>query len=187
MCFLEYACLKELFWFLPHILPLDIKMLHVEFFPSISSGEVLTCQPGKLYAILFAKLLWCLSFFSYVFFFRAYLLLLPLSDSKEYLPRSWEFPGRTKKAELEGQKPHLQLWRETESPSALPCSAQELWFHWFVCCSSRWEGYKWIMIWRSSDFYPTPLPFVLWQVMSTSLTGRESCDPSAESVLLSFP
>lgn len=35
----------------------------------------------------------------------------------------WEFPRRTKKAELEGQKPHLQHWRETESPLALPCCA----------------------------------------------------------------
>lgn len=34
-----------------------------------------------------------------------------------------EFPRRTKKAELEGQKPHLQHWRETESPLGLPCSA----------------------------------------------------------------
>lgn len=51
------------------------------------------------------------------------MLLLPLSDTREYLLRSWEFPGRTKKAELEGQKPHSQHWREPESPLALPCSA----------------------------------------------------------------
>lgn len=43
--------------FLPHIPLSDIKMFHVEFFPSIFSGEVLACKPGKLYAILFAKLL----------------------------------------------------------------------------------------------------------------------------------
>lgn len=39
----------------------------------------------------------------------------------------------------------------------------------------------------STDFYPIPLPFVLWQVTSISSVCRETCDPSAESRLLLFP
>lgn len=57
VCLLKTNKQKKRLRFMPHISPSDIKMFHVEFFPSISSGEVLACQPGKLYAILFAKLL----------------------------------------------------------------------------------------------------------------------------------
>lgn len=39
----------------------------------------------------------------------------------------------------------------------------------------------------STDFYPMLLPFVLWQVTSISSVGRETCDPSAENMLLLFP
>lgn len=49
---------------------------------------------------------------------------LRLIQGNTYL---WEFP-RTKKAELEGQKPHLQHWRESESPLTPLCSAAQTLF-----------------------------------------------------------
>lgn len=78
-------------------------------------------------------------FFSFVFLLRDCLLLLLLSDRRECLPRSWEFPGRTMKAELEGQKPHLQHWGETGSPLAPPGSAARALVQ-FVCMSFQLLG-----------------------------------------------
>ena len=96
-------------------------MFHAEFHPSISSGR---CWHVSLVSFMPFCLKSCCdacNFFSSMFSFRDRFLLLPLSDTREYLPSCCEFPGRTKKAELEGQKLDLQHWGE--SPLALPCSA----------------------------------------------------------------
>lgn len=96
-------------------------MFHVEFFPLFPLGR---CWHDSLVGFMPFCLQSCCDacnfFLTYFPLETACFSSLWLIQGNTYL---WEFPGRTKKAELERQKPHLQHWRETESPLALPCSA----------------------------------------------------------------